>query len=300
MGGSGCPCPLCSSCTLPRATGGARQRKAIPGEEVGRPPVVTAPWNSPIRAPRETGLHPRCREGVAGAPGPGIPRELGRSPGLTFPRSRARTSQAALVLVWKHEITKTRGCWVQGTGGKESEAGRESGSAPAGVGREQPKPGAPPLLILPSAPPTLERSPPPRYPPPQRQSNPCSSSKGRSGTWLDPDCSCRTPPLAVWLSHPSLPSPHFSLSSCLPASLSVSLHLCLSLSFSASISPCHSIRLSVSSRLCCLSPCLFLTISFPSLPVSLSPYPICLSLGLSVSMPTPPPLDDSFYNLSPA
>lgn len=90
------PLPPLLFLLAPQSHRGGRQRKAIPGEEVGRPPVVTAPWNSPIRTPRETGRHPRCREGAAGEQSPGIARELGHSRGLAFPRSRAGISQAAL------------------------------------------------------------------------------------------------------------------------------------------------------------------------------------------------------------
>lgn len=157
LGGSGCPCPLRSSFTLPRATGGARQRKAIPGEEVGRPPVVTAPWNSPIRTPQETGLHPRCREGVAGRTRAlASPMNLGtHCP--AFPRSRARITRLSGRNL-KSQNSGVAGCKEQGD--KETETSRENQSAPAGVGREQPKCRCPLLLFSHVPSPTLEGSPP--------------------------------------------------------------------------------------------------------------------------------------------
>lgn len=73
------------------AQGGCGPQEAIPGEEIGRQPIVTAPWNSPIRTPWEAGLGPRC-------PGVGVAvrkqADLPLLPGPGFASHRPRPRAA--------------------------------------------------------------------------------------------------------------------------------------------------------------------------------------------------------------
>ena len=151
-----------SSRSLPEPPKGAEPREAIPGEEVGRQPIVTGPWNSPVRTPRETGPRPRCPEWVAVRtragvvlPGPGFPWGAGQG--------SARRALGGNVTI---KIPEVAVC--EGQGDQETETGREDQGAPRlGWGWGGPSAGgSPSSAFSPVGAPTLEGNPgpPPRTP----------------------------------------------------------------------------------------------------------------------------------------
>lgn len=181
MGGSGCPCPLCSSCALPRATGGAGR-----GSYSRRGGWKAACCHCALEFPHQD------------ASGDGPPSTLQRGGGG---RTRALASPVNLGTHWAwlspgagQGPARRRSCGnmksqkseVAGCKGQETRRLRQAGrtqSAPAGVGRERPKRRAPPSVYSPKCPPSPWRgAPSSQVPlPPQPQFNPCSSSKAQVG-----------------------------------------------------------------------------------------------------------------------
>lgn len=164
MGGSGCPCPLCSSCALPRATGGAGR-----GSYSRRGGWKAACCHCALEFPHQD------------ASGDGPPSTLQRGGGG---RTRALASPVNLGTHWAwlspgagQGPARRRSCGnmksqkseVAGCKGQETRRLRqaEPRALLLGWGGSGPNAGLRPLFILPSALPHPGEEPPPlRYPSP--------------------------------------------------------------------------------------------------------------------------------------